>query len=91
MFLCLIKQAPHQEDIWSRRTAPSFLTLALGRGKWSASCPSHITHRERAPGAHWIGGWMGPSTGLDAVEKRRISCPCWEANPSSPAHSPLLY
>jgi hypothetical protein len=22
---------------------------------------------ERAPDTHWIGGWMGPRTGLDAV------------------------
>jgi hypothetical protein len=26
--------------------------------------------RERAPGAHWKGGWVGPRTGLNAVEKR---------------------
>jgi hypothetical protein len=28
--------------------------------------------RERAPGTHWIGGWVGPIAGLDAGEKRKI-------------------
>jgi hypothetical protein len=31
-----------------------------------------FTPRERAPGAHWIRGWVGPRTGLDVVEKRNI-------------------
>jgi hypothetical protein len=26
---------------------------------------------ERAPDTHWIGGWVGHSSGLDAVEKRK--------------------
>jgi hypothetical protein len=26
----------------------------------------------------WIGSWMGLRTGLRVVEKRKISCPCWE-------------
>jgi hypothetical protein len=24
------------------------------------------------PGTHWIGGWVGPRTGLDFVEKRNV-------------------
>jgi hypothetical protein len=28
------------------------------------------------PGTHWIGGWMGPRAGLNAMEKRKI-IPCW--------------
>jgi hypothetical protein len=27
--------------------------------------------KERAFGTHWIGGWMGPRTDLDAVEKKK--------------------
>jgi hypothetical protein len=27
---------------------------------------------ERAPGAPWIGGWVGPKTGLDDVERKKI-------------------
>jgi hypothetical protein len=26
--------------------------------------------RERAPGTHWIGGWVDPRAGLDDVERR---------------------
>jgi len=31
--------------------------------------------RERVPGTHWIGGWVGPRTVLDAVEKKKIPSP----------------
>jgi hypothetical protein len=55
------------------------LTLALD-GEWSASCPSHFTPTERAPGTHWIGCWVGPRAILDAV-KRKIPSPHWESNP----------
>jgi len=40
------------------------LTSSLVGGEWSASRPGHFTPRERAPGTHWIGGWMGPRAGL---------------------------
>jgi hypothetical protein len=40
------------------------LTSALVGGECSASNP-----RERTPGTHWIGGWMGPRAGLDDMEK----------------------
>jgi hypothetical protein len=29
------------------------------------------------------GGWVGPGAGLDAVERRTMSCPCRESNPDS--------
>jgi hypothetical protein len=50
-----------------------------------------FTPWEKAPGTQWIGGWVGPRAGLDAVEKRKISCPCWESNPGRPSRGPLLY
>jgi hypothetical protein len=52
-----------------------FLTSALVGGEWSASRSGRFTPGERAPGTDWIGGWVGPKTGLDDVE-RRTSCPC---------------
>jgi hypothetical protein len=44
-----------------------FLTSALVGDEWSPSLPGRFTPGERASGTHWIGGWMGPKTGLDAV------------------------
>jgi len=52
----------------------AFLTLVLDGGKWSASCPGHFTPEERAPGTHWIGGWVGPTANLDTVAKGKIPC-----------------
>jgi hypothetical protein len=43
-----------------------FLTLALDGGEWSASHFGHFILGERAPGIHWIRGWVGPWP----VEKR---------------------
>jgi hypothetical protein len=49
-----------------------FLTSALAGGEWSASRPGRFTPSERDPGTRWIGGWVGPSAGLDDVEKRKF-------------------
>jgi hypothetical protein len=49
-----------------------FLTSALVRGQWSASRPGRFNPRERGPGTHWIGGWVGPRAGLDDVEKSKF-------------------
>jgi hypothetical protein len=46
-----------------------FLTSALAGGEWSPSRPDRFTPEERAPGTHWIGGWVGLRAGLDDVEK----------------------
>jgi hypothetical protein len=45
------------------------LTSALIGGEWSASGPRKFTSKERAPGTHWIGDWMGPGAGLDEVPR----------------------
>jgi hypothetical protein len=50
----------------------TFLTLALVEGEWSASRPGCFTLGERAPGTHWIGGWVVPRIGLGDVEKRNF-------------------
>jgi hypothetical protein len=46
-----------------------FLTSALAGGEWSASRPGRFTPGDRAPGTHWIGGWVDPRTSLDDLEK----------------------
>jgi hypothetical protein len=69
-------------------------TSALDGGEWSASCPGRFTPRERAPGTHWIGVWVGSSAVLNEVVKRKIPSPrpgtkLW--NPNHPVRSPALY
>jgi hypothetical protein len=45
----------------------AFMTSVLDGGERSASRPGRFTPRERVPGTHWIGGWVGPRAVLDAV------------------------
>jgi hypothetical protein len=63
-----------------------FLTSVLDEGEWSASRPGRLTPGERSLATHWIGGWVGPRAGLDAVEKRKFLV-CRELNPGRPARS----
>jgi hypothetical protein len=60
------------------------LTSALDGGEWSASRSGRLTPRERAPGTHWIGSWVGPRAVLDAAVKRKIPSPLQESNPRTP-------
>jgi hypothetical protein len=70
-----------------------FLTSALVGGGWSASLPIPLYPLERAPGTHFIGGWVVPKSGLDDMEKWKIftllglELP----PPGRPARSPSLY
>jgi hypothetical protein len=63
--------------------APPFLTSALDRDEWSHSRPPV----ETALGTHCIGGWVGTTNSLDAVEYRKISFLCLESNSGRPAPS----
>jgi hypothetical protein len=67
------------------------LTSALDGGEWSASRPGRFTPRERAPGTHWIGVWVGPRAVLDPVVKRKIPSPCRESNPKTPIVQPVAH
>jgi hypothetical protein len=53
------------------------LTSALDGGEWSASRPGRFTPRERAPGIHWTGGWVGPQSrsGRGGKEKKNSQLP----------------
>jgi hypothetical protein len=66
---------------------------ALAGNEWSASRPSRFTTGERAPGTHWIGGWVGSRAGLDDMEKIKFLVPPGlELRPlGSPACSQSLY
>jgi hypothetical protein len=60
---------------------PVFLTSALDGGEWSYSRSGRFTPGERASGTHWLGGWVGFTAGLEAVENRKILCPWPKSNP----------
>jgi hypothetical protein len=70
-----------------------FVTSALVGDEWSASRPGRFSLGERAPRTHRKGGWVGPTTGLDDVEKRKfLTLPELELRPLGlPARSQLLY
>jgi hypothetical protein len=60
------------------------LTSTLDGGGWSASRLARFAPRERAPCTHWIGGWVGPRAGLDAVSKGKIPSLLQKLNPDYP-------
>jgi hypothetical protein len=68
------------------------LTSALV-GEWSASRPDRFTPGEKAPGNHWIGGWVDSRAGLDYLKKRKfLTLPGLELQPlGRPARSQSLY
>jgi hypothetical protein len=49
----------------------------------------HFTPRNGAPVTRWIGGWMGPRAGLNAITKINIFCPCQESNRNSSVVQPV--
>jgi hypothetical protein len=48
--------------------------------------PAILPQKKELLITHWIGGWVGPKAGLDAVEKKKISFPLprIEPRPFSP-------
>jgi len=49
-----------------------------------------FTTGERAPSVPWIGGFVGPRASLDAIGKRKNTCPSWESNSNHPTHSLVI-
>jgi hypothetical protein len=75
---------------WSGGIAPLILwPPVLNGSEWSASRPGRFIPRERVPGSHWLGGWVGPRAVLDAVVMRKITSPHRESNPKTPIVQPL--
>jgi hypothetical protein len=69
------------------------LISTLAGGEWSASRPGRLIAEERAPGTHWIGGWVDPRAGLEDLEKRNfLTLPGLELRHlGRPARSRSLY
>jgi hypothetical protein len=49
--------------------------------------PAALPPLRIATGTPWIGGWVGPRAGLDAMAKRKFLCPCRNSNPGRLARS----
>jgi hypothetical protein len=82
--------APRHEGVlgdW-RYSATHSLTPALDGGERSASRPGRFTPRERAPGTHWIGGWVGPRAVLDARWREKFPTPPGNRNLEPQSSSP---
>jgi hypothetical protein len=60
----------------------SFLTSALDGGEWLDSSPGHFNPGERFHGTHCIGGWVDPTAGVEAVDKRKIPVPAGNRTPT---------
>jgi hypothetical protein len=52
----------------------SFFDIGIDGGEWSASRSDRFTPRERAPGTHWIGGWVGLLVCMVLLPDCTISC-----------------
>jgi hypothetical protein len=74
----------------SEGIAPRILDLDT-RWRWMVrQRPDRFTPREKALGTQ-IGGWVGPTAGLDTVVNRKIPSPAGIRTPDHPARSRALY
>jgi hypothetical protein len=69
--------------------APPFFNSALDRGEWLVSRACRFTLGKGTSDTHWIGGWLDPRSGLDAVEWRKVLASVGNRTPTahSVAHS----
>jgi hypothetical protein len=74
----------HTMKTWgSGGIASPFLTSALSGDEWSVLRLCRFTPGLGVSCTHWIGAWVGPRAGLDAV-RREKSCSCQESNTGRP-------
>jgi hypothetical protein len=57
------------------RYSSTIIDLGTRWCEWSSSQLGRLTVGEIASGTHWVRGRVG----LEAMEKREISCPCGES------------
>jgi hypothetical protein len=76
-------------DVWIH----IFLTSALVGGERQLHAPAALPPGERAPGTHWMGGWVYPRAGLGEIEKWKfLTLPVLELRPlGRPARGQSLY
>jgi hypothetical protein len=65
----------NHEDVWlNDRGVPPFLAVAVDGGERPALLPCNFILRERTVKPHWIGGWVGPRTGVNIVNYSSKRC-----------------
>jgi hypothetical protein len=79
--LCLTEHHAMKTYGESGGIAPRILDLGTRKRRVVSFTPRPLYPRKKAPGTHWIGGWVGPGAVLDAVVKRKIPNPRRESNP----------
>jgi len=63
--LCLTKHQAMETYWWVEVYIHAFFDLDT-MWRWVvASRPDRFTPKERAPGTHWIGAWVGPRAGIE--------------------------
>jgi hypothetical protein len=53
--------------------------------------PAALYPRERAPGTHWMGGWVGLEPSWMQWLEEKYSAPIGDLNPDCSDHSQTLY
>jgi hypothetical protein len=92
--LCLTNLALRHEGVCgSGCTDPHYLDLGTSWRRVVSFTLLPLYSRERAPGTYGIGGWVGPTAGLDDLEKRKfLTLPGLELRPlGHPARGQSLY
>jgi hypothetical protein len=85
--LRLINETPRHEDVLgSGSLAPPFLTSSLYGCEWLGLRPCRFIPGVIATGTHYMGGWMGPRTGLNTVEKIKCLVPAGNRTPAFQPH-----
>ena len=67
----------HHDYIWADGSTAPFILNCWTSWRWSAVRPCRLTRRKWATSTE---GFLGPRTGLDALEERKISYSCRESS-----------
>jgi hypothetical protein len=72
----------HSSDKGERKySSLSFLTSALVGMSGLCHAPTALFPRQKTPGTHCTGGWVGLRAGLDTEGIGKILCLCWDQTP----------
>jgi hypothetical protein len=92
MFLYVIKCHHILKTFWRAEVyLYAFLTSAPDRNVWWASRPGRFVSREILPDTYWLGSWLCPRAGLDAVKRKNTRFPCRELNYDSSIVQPVTW